>query len=463
MSNVVPMPMEHQPVAVEVEQAVLGALLLDGGLIPQVEASGGSELFADMLHQAIYCAALETSNRGDAVLIERIARTPSLQPALEAVGGPGYVIKLTGAATTPAMVANAVTYLAELLARRRLFAAMATATRDLHEDLDAATVAARLETSLLAIGVEGQGRRPVSMLKATTEAIASIHAAWQGEAPPMVRSGLPPLDRLWAGAGPGELVILGGRPSMGKTAVALSMALHAAREGHGVVIASLEMTPAAMALRALSEDMARDRTLVNYSRLREGDIDEAEMRATVESAKRVSNLPIQFLAREYSDAGAMVAGVRQALRWLPRDRMPLIVVDYLQLMEAQARNRYEEVTKISIALKSLAMSVKAPVLALSQLSRAVEQRDDKRPTLSDLRESGQLEQDADSILFCYRPEYYLERDQPDESNLEESADWHDAMARVKNRVDIILAKQRQGMVGTARLGINVATNHLWEV
>jgi len=158
----------------------------------------------------------------------------------------------------------------------------------------------------------------------------------------------------------------------------------------------------------------------------------------------------------------MVAGVRQALRWLPQDRMPLVVIGYLQLMEAQARNRYEEITKVSIALKSLAMSIKAPVIALSQLSRAVEQREDKRPMLSDLRESGQLEQDADSILFCYRDEYFCEREEPDHSDPDEWAAWNDAITACRNRVDIILAKQRQGRIGTARCGINVATNYLWE-
>jgi replicative DNA helicase len=257
--------------------------------------------------------------------------------------------------------------------------------------------------------------------------------------------------------------LLGGRPSMGKSSVALSMALNAARAGHGVIIASLEMTPSALAMRALSEATTSTSHSTSYMDLRQGAFSEDQARALHGCAKHVSELPIIFLPREYQDADLMQVGVKQALRRLPRDKTPLVVVDYAQLMRSKARTRYEQITDVSMALKGMAMTLELPVIALSQLSRAVEQRDDKRPMMSDLRESGQLEQDADGVMFCYRDEYYLERQKPaDEGDLQKIADWETLMSAAHNRLEIIVAKQRQGRVGTAHVRLNPATNHIWE-
>ena len=168
------------------------------------------------------------------------------------------------------------------------------------------------------------------------------------------------------------------------------------------------------------------------------------MRTLVECAQHVAKLPITFLSREHADIGALIAGAKQAHRTMDGG-LRLLVVDYAQLLKAPGKGRYEQVTEISIALKMLSGQLNVPVLALSQLSRQVESRDDKRPMLSDLRESGQLEQDADAVLFCYRDEYYLEREKPQKAEAIEA--WQACLDRARNRMEIIVPSS-----GRARCG-----------
>lgn len=182
------------------------------------------------------------------------------------------------------------------------------------------------------------------------------------------------------------------------------------------------------------------------------------MRTVIEEAQFVANLPITFLPRHFSDVGALVSGSRQLAR---AGKLDLLIVDYAQLLRAEGRGRYEQITNISIALKALSITLDIPVIALSQLSRDLERRDDKRPMLSDLRESGQLEQDADNVLFCYREEYYLERKQPDVGDLEEISLWQAAMERNRGLLEIIVAKQRMGEIGTAHCRCALAMNRVW--
>jgi len=196
--------------------------------------------------------------------------------------------------------------------------------------------------------------------------------------------------------------------------------------------------------------------------MRKGEMTEAQMRSVLDVVQRdVADMPIEFLPPSYRDIGAIFAGVKQVQRRLGGN-LGLVIVDYLGLIKGDGKSRYEEITNISIALKGMALQLKVPVLALSQLSRAVESRDDKRPQLSDLRESGQLEQDADTVMFCYRDEYYLERERPPEDDIELWAKWDDARQKAKNRLEVIVAKQRQGEIGTAHMMFNPALNTIWD-
>lgn len=246
---------------------------------------------------------------------------------------------------------------------------------------------------------------------------------------------------------------------MGKTAAAISITLNAARAGNKIAFASLEMGPEAIAMRCLSESMAGRGRAVSYRNLRAGEFGQMHEEALAEAMQEVGNLPVQFLPQEFQDVGAILAGVRRAKSLM--GGLDMIVVDYAQLMKAsQAKSRYEVMTEVSTALKRLAVSMRVPVLALSQLSRQVEQRDNKRPQMADLRESGQLEQDADTVLFCYRDEYYIEREKPEDP--EQMGEWQAALEGARNRLEIIVAKQRQGAIGTADVFCNVALNRIWE-
>nr|WP_255453293.1 DnaB-like helicase C-terminal domain-containing protein [Paracoccus shanxieyensis] len=297
------------------------------------------------------------------------------------------------------------------------------------------------------------------MLRAVKEAQDQAFAAYRGDQHLSIQSGISTLDAIIPGFFPGELTILGGRPGSGKSAVALSMALNAARQGHGVAIASLEMTPSAMAMRALSEATAGAGNAVPYISMRKGDMSEDQARCLAQTSHDVANLPIYFLSNRYADIGAMMSGVRQIAR---ATDLKLLVVDYAQLMTAAGKSRYEQITAISIALKRMSVQLNIPVIALSQLSRQIESRDDKRPMMSDLRESGQLEQDADNIIFCYREEYYLLQKQPASTDpVEQHVEWQSKMDRAKGRMEIIVNKQRMGETGTARCLCAMATNSVW--
>jgi replicative DNA helicase len=452
-------PAKSIPCSAEGEQAVLGTLLLHQDKIGYAIQAGGDGLFHDPVHAEIFRIIREKDRAGHLVSPITIGDAMRDSEGLGQLGGARYLVRCAGI-SSPVALSGYVDMLADLSRKRRLIDALGEATGAIARGEDSASiVASRLESALIEINPESGG--PVSMAKAVTIAMEQVLGAYQGKDDSRVKTGLLSVDSMIGGMYPGELILLGGRPSMGKTGVALSIALNAARSGHGVVIASLEMNPEAMAIRALSEATATEGRSLAYSDMRRGQFGEAQARDLIGTAKYVGELPIMFLPRNYSDIGALFSGARQAQKAMD-GKMRLLVVDYAQLLRSTAKSRYEQITEISIALKALAGQLNVPVLALSQLSRAVEQREDKRPTLSDLRESGQLEQDADAVMFCYRDEYYLAREKPEPDDLDAMAVWMEAMDKKRGCLEIIIAKQRQGDIGTAHMRFNPATNLIWE-
>lgn len=446
-------------ISIEAEQQVLGSLLLSPDQFSLVESHGGTKLFFDPVHADIFDAIRIKARAGALADITTVALVMGHHDGLTELGGRTYLARLAAASTSPHAMGGYCITLADLAGKRDLQAALTDASQSLlRGDASASEVAARLEGAIIAMEDPKDGRGPISMLKAVNDAIGTIHAAYSGEDSNAIKSGIGAVDRIVPGFFPGELTLLGGRPSMGKTAVALTMALNAARSGKAVAIASLEMTPEALAMRALSEATSEAGNAVPYTKMRKGDMSEPQMRTVIEEAQFVANLPITFLPRHFSDVGALVSGSRQLAR---AGKLDLLIVDYAQLLRAEGRGRYEQITNISIALKALSITLDIPVIALSQLSRDLERRDDKRPMLSDLRESGQLEQDADNVLFCYREEYYLERKQPDVGDLEEISLWQAAMERNRGLLEIIVAKQRMGEIGTAHCRCALAMNRVW--
>ena len=453
------------PHNIEAEQQLLGTFLLSGekaeGFIAQAIHAGGPGLFFDPVHAKIFGIIRDKDKAGHLVSPITIKDAMASDEGLSALGGPAYLVRLAGSVVSHSHAPVYIDMLADLARKRDLIAIMDAAQDAINRGEEGAdTIAGRIEAALIQSEPVG-ANKPVSMLKASTDALEIANRAYQNEDSGGIKSGILSLDSIVPGFFPGELVLLGGRPSMGKTAVALAFALTAARAGHGVCIASLEMTPESMAMRAMSEATANMGRSVSYKQMRTGDMTEGDMRAVVDAQEAVQALPVQFLPTSYRDIGAMMAGVKQVKAKMGGN-LRLVVIDYLQLLRGGGRSRYEEITEISIALKAMALQLGVPVVALSQLSRAVEQRDDKRPIMSDLRESGQLEQDADTVLFCYRDEYYLERERPDQTNLDAFAQWQDAMSMARHKLEIIVAKQRQGDIGTAHCRFNPATNMIWD-
>jgi replicative DNA helicase len=260
---------------------------------------------------------------------------------------------------------------------------------------------------------------------------------------------------------PSDLIILAGRPSMGKTALATNIAYNIARnfraeqqsdgtekvvDGAIVGFFSLEMSAEQLATRILSEQ-----TEISSEKIRRGMIDEPDFRKLVDVSREMSEIPL------YIDqtGGISIAQLASRARKLKRQKgLGLLVIDYLQLLTGHKRQnegRVQEVSEITTSLKALAKELNVPILALSQLSRQVEQRDDKRPHLADLRESGSIEQDADVVMFVYREEYYLERQKPSEGKVEEVLKWQQEMGRVHGKAEVIVGKQRHGPTGTVAL------------
>lgn len=447
------------PHSIEAEQMVLGAILANNDRYNAVRLVLDGGMFYDPLHGRIWDHITDLIEAGDLASPVTLKARMVDDEGLRQIGA-GYLAKLVAVSPDSRSLRDYAGLVSDAAAKRRIVAAIRNASEQMNSQT-AGQIAADLETSLAEVAAATDRAGPMSMLAAVTEAMKDVKQAMESGELPGVRPAVGTLTDLVPMFGPGELILLGGRPSMGKTGVALSIATAAARAGHGVIIVSLEMLPKALALRAVSEASALGKQAVAFSKMAMGDVPDIHRDPMLEAAREVARLPIQFLSREYATIGAMTAGVREARKLLPKDKTPLVVVDYAQLLNSPAKTRYEQITEISIALKGMAMRLECPVLALSQLSRSLESREDKRPQLSDLRESGQLEQDADTVLFCYRDEYYIERQKPDEDDLDAMQAWEDALKRAHNRLEIIVGKQRQGPVGVAHMRFNPALNLIW--
>ena len=290
---------------------------------------------------------------------------------------------------------------------------------------------------------------------ALTEAVKMAEIAYRRETPIVgVTSGLLDIDKMLGGLHPSDLLIVAGRPSMGKTVLGTNIAFNAAKafldnakEGANVAFFSLEMSAEQLATRILSTQ-----SRISSDRIRRGEIKAEEFPNLVSASRDIENLGL-FI----DDTPALtVTALRNRARRLQRQHgIGLVIVDYLQLLEGSGKsrssdNRVQEISDISRGLKALAKELNIPVIALSQLSRAVEQREDKRPQLSDLRESGSIEQDADVVMFIYRDEYYEARKEPPVGT-DKHLEWQQRMSKVQNQAEIIVAKQRHGPVGTVKL------------
>jgi replicative DNA helicase len=458
----------------EAEQALLGAILMNNRALERVSEFLRPEHFADPVHGVIYDACLALTLRNQIATPVTLKTYLANHQGLKDLGGDSYLVRLAGAAAT---IINAEDYgrlVFDLHLRRALIGVGEDMVNDAFEadlERDAVAQIEIAEHKLFDLATTGQVEGGFKDFKTTLKAaINQAEAAHKREGKLSgVTSGLRDLDQKLGGLHASDLLILAGRPSMGKTALATNIAFNAAKalryetsptgekkvvEGAVTAFFSLEMSAEQLATRILAE-----RAEVASHKIRQGELSNEEFERLVIASQELYNLPLYI-----DDTPALsVSAVRTRARRLKRTSgLGMVVIDYLQLLTAtpgkRVENRVQEVSDITRQLKALAKDLEVPVLALSQLSRSVEQREDKRPQLSDLRESGSIEQDADVVMFVYREQYYLERAEPsrraeeaEEKFNARHAEWQTRCNDVWNTAEVIVAKQRHGPVGNVRL------------
>lgn len=417
------------PHSMDAEQSVLGALLIDPDAINRVAKFLRPEDFYLESHRSIYEAILEMDEAGQPVDLVTVADYLRRRDLLDKVGGPSYLASLAAMVPTTVNVEYYGRIVEEKALLRNLIGIAGRIAGLGYEGEEAEKLLVEAEQMLLELGMRRASSSFHSIRDILLETFKYIEHLYhhKGEVTG-VPTGFIDLDRLCSGMQPGDLIIAAGRPSMGKTSFGLCIASHVAvRLGKPVAIFSLEMSKEQLVQRILCAE-----AMVDQHRLRTGMLSEEDWARLTMKARELSRAPL------FIDDSAVlnVRQLRARAKRLQAERgLDLILVDYLQLMQGsrRAENRQQEIAEISRSLKGLAKELNVPVLALAQLSRSVEQRQDKRPIMSDLRESGSLEQDADLVMFIYRDEYY----RPDTEK--------------KGIAELIVAKQRNGPVGTIEL------------
>ncbi|MSP42392.1 MAG: replicative DNA helicase [Alphaproteobacteria bacterium] len=469
-SNIAPLPgalsYRSPPSNVEAEQALLGAVLVNNDCFHQLSGFLEPQHFHDPVHARIFDAISKLILRGLLASPVTLKSYFERDEGLAEIGGTQYLARLAASATT---IINAEFYgrlIHDLAVRRGLIQLgedMVNRSYDAPVEESAASQIEEAESHLFNLAERGRYEGGLQPFK--TALIQSIDVAAKAYERDGGLSGLATgfidLDRLMGGMHNSDLIILAGRPSMGKTALATNIAFHAAREllrdkslkqaqnessRQGVVaFFSLEMSSEQLATRILSEQSS-----ITSEKIRRGQIDDAEFKRLVTVSQDLQELPLYI-----DDTGALqISALTARARRIKRQQgLSLVVVDYLQLVRGSGSaqdNRVQEISTITQGLKAMAKELNVPVLALSQLSRQVEQREDKRPQLSDLRESGSIEQDADVVMFVFREEYYLQKNEPREDK-PEYAKWQEEMDRAHGLAELIIGKQRHGPTGTVRL------------
>ncbi len=446
-----------QPSNIEAEQALLGSILVNNDIIDEISTKITSSVFYDPAHIKIYDVIENLNNKGmiaNPITLKNFFEKDNM---LNEVGGTEYLVKLTRFSGSTKQALDYAKLIHEMYLRRELVSISEKLSYDTlnanTQEQDAENIIESTEKSLFNLAERGSFSQSfIEFKKAIDKTIEIATLAMQSDRGIVgVPTGLTDLDEKLGGLHKSDLIILAGRPSMGKTALATNIAYNAAQnilsrqEKSSVAFFSLEMSSEQLSTRILSEQ-AR----IKSDAIRQGNVTEDEINRYIETSRNIYNLPL-FIDETPAITIATLSNRARRIKRL--NGLSLIVVDYIQLMRSSSNKndgRVQEISEITQGLKAIAKELSVPVLALSQLSRAVEQRDDKQPQLADLRESGSIEQDADVVMFVYREAYYLERKQPKLGSIEH-AEWQSKMNDVNGLADIILGKQRHGPTGTVKV------------
>ena len=451
--NIIKNKLEELPNNIESEQSVIGSILLSNEMFDDINMLISSKNFYDPMHQKIFSAIESLIYKG--MLANPITLKNFFENEKDELNIPEYLVKITKFSSSTRQTIEYSKLIYDLYVKRELIKISgnvidAAKLNDL--DNDGQKIIEKFEKSLFDLAEKGSfSSSLVKFDEAMRQTIEMASNAYKNEDGIVgVPSGLSDLDDRLGGLHKSDLVIIAGRPSMGKTALATNIAFNAAKkiqnDGRKSSIAffSLEMSSEQLSTRILAEQ-----SRIKSNDIRRGKISEDQFDKFIETSKNVSELPLYI---DETPAISIAAVSNRARRIKRLYGLDMVVVDYIQLMRASnfKEGRVQEISEITQGLKALAKELSVPVLALSQLSRAVEQRDDKKPQLSDLRESGSIEQDADVVMFVYREAYYLKVKEPRPATVEH-AEWQAKMNEVSHLAELIIGKQRHGPTGNITL------------
>jgi len=441
------------PNNIEAEQAVIGSILLTNEIFDEINTIISHLNFYDPMHQKIFNAIENLIYKG--MLANPITLKNYFENEKDDINIPEYLVKITKFSTSSRQAIEYSKIIYDMFVRRELIKISENTidTAKLNDlNISGQNIIENSERLLFDLAEKGSFNSSLvkfdEALKFTIEMASNAYKNEEGIVG--VPTGLTDLDDRLGGLHKSDLIIIAGRPSMGKTALATNIAFNAAKKlqekgkKSSIAFFSLEMSSEQLSTRILSEQ-----SKIKSNDIRRGRISEEQFDKFIETSKNISELPLYI---DETPAISIAAVSNRARRIKRLFGLDMVVVDYIQLMRAPNNKdgRVQEISEITQGLKAIAKELSVPVLALSQLSRAVEMRDDKQPQLSDLRESGSIEQDADVVMFVYREAYYLERKEPRPATVEH-AEWQAKMNEVSNLAEIIIGKQRHGPTGTVML------------
>lgn len=458
-NNQMGITLEREPQCnIEAEQLLLGSIITNNEALNQVADFLKPSHFYESIHGKIYDAASNILDRGmSASVISLDSMLLKDQVYVEA-GGKEYLARLVSSSISVINHVDHAKIIYDLFIKRELIKIGEETVNDTYDSSFqklSVELLEKAESKLFNLATEGISDRGFDKISSSIkESLTTINRVMKSTSHITgVTTGFQDLDHKLFGFHGSDLIILAGRPSMGKTALALNLAINACRslnsnsskdaQSGSVGFFSLEMSAEQLSTRLLAMN-----SKIDSSNLRSGKISESDYNSLRKTAEDLSSLPF-FI----DDSGALtMSAIRTRARRLKRkNNLSILFVDYLQLITGSKRdNRVLEISEMTMGLKSLAKELNIPIIVLSQLSRAVESRDDKRPMLSDLRESGAIEQDADIVMFIYRDEYYLSRKEPSAGS-EKHAEWLDKLNKVHNQAEVIVAKHRNGAIGNVLL------------
>ena len=451
--NLIQNEINELPNNIEAEQSVIGSILVSNEMFDEINMIVTSKYFYDPMHQKIFSAIEKLIYSG--MLANPITLKNYFEKEKDEINVPDYLIKITKFSTSSRQTTEYSKLIYDLYVKRELIKISEDVidTAKLNDlDNDGKKIIETFEKSLFDLAEKGSfSNTLVKFDEAMRQTIEMASNAYKNEEGIVgVPTGLTDLDDRLGGLHKSDLLIIAGRPSMGKTALATNIAFHAAKKiqddgkKSSIAFFSLEMSSEQLSTRILAEQ-----SRIKSNDIRRGKISEDQFDKFIETSKNISELPLYIDETPAISIAALSNRARKIKRLYGLD---MVVIDYIQLMSASnfREGRVQEISEITQGLKALAKELSVPVLALSQLSRAVEQRDDKKPQLADLRESGSIEQDADVVMFVYREAYYLERKEPRPATVEH-AEWQAKMNEVANLAEIIIGKQRHGPTGNIML------------